>query len=300
MTIIAIAGILLLAAGVMILVFTLLPDKQTSAVSRIETYSFESAVAATGDTAARRPLDSMASRLGEAAARRMSRFKEDEIRKRLVGAGMYETSSRKLLGYQLLLAIFLTLLMLWLVPLLGGSGLETLALSVGAGVLGWFLPMGYVARRRRLRHEQIERTLPDFVDLLVVTVEAGVGLLGSLRIAADNVDDPLGQELRLTLQEQRMGLAVGEAIDNLAVRVDTSGMRMFVRALTQGERLGVSIGTTLRNLADEMRKRRRAMIEERVQKLPIKMLFPLIFLIFPGIFIILLGPAFMHIRDQLG
>ncbi len=96
-----------------------------------------------------------------------------------------------------------------------------------------------------------------------------------------------------------MGLSVGEAIESLGRRVDAQNMRMFVRSLTQGEKLGVSIGTTMRNLALEMRKRRKAAAEERAQKMPVKMLFPLLFFIFPAIFIVLLVPAFLQISKLI-
>jgi tight adherence protein C len=142
--------------------------------------------------------------------------------------------------------------------------------------------------------------MPDMIDLLVVTIEAGLGILASMRVASETLPDPLGQELRLTLQEQRMGLSVGEALESLGRRADCPNMRVFVRSLTQGEKLGVSMGTTMRNLAVEMRKRRKAAAEERAQKMPVKMLFPLLFFIFPAIFIVLLVPAFIQIGDLLG
>ena len=88
-----------------------------------------------------------------------------------------------------------------------------------------------------------------------------------------------------------MGLTTEEALRNMLVRADTPAVRSFVRAVTQGETLGVSIGDILRSLATEMRKRRRAVAEERAQKAPVKILFPLVFLIFPAMFVILLGPA---------
>ena len=151
----------------------------------------------------------------------------------------------------------------------------------------------------RQRFEKIDRQMPDMIDLLVVTIEAGLGILASMRVASERLQDPLGQELRLTLQEQRMGLSVFEAITSLGQRADTPNMRMFVRSLTQGEKLGVSIATTMRNLATEMRKRRKAAAEEKAQKMPIKLLFPLVFLIFPAIMIVLLVPAMIHISEVL-
>jgi tight adherence protein C len=145
----------------------------------------------------------------------------------------------------------------------------------------------------------MNRQMPDMIDLLIVTIEAGLGILASMRVASETLRDPLGQELRLTLQEQRMGLSVGEAIQSLGRRADCDNMRIFVRALTQGEKLGVSIGKTMRDLAEEMRKRRKASAEERAQKMPIKMLFPLLFFIFPAIFIVLLVPAFIQISKLI-
>ncbi len=300
---IAVAGVLFLGAGVMVLVVNLRKDRgATGTLDQIGTYGY--VAEATGgsevETQGRRPLDSLAGRLGDVAARRLGRFGEDEVRQNLISAGMYGTTPRKLLGYQVILSIFLALLALWAIPVLGGSGLLVVLGAIGGAALGWLLPNVYVDRRKRHRLETVNRQLPDMIDLLVVTIEAGLGILASMRVASETLRDPLGQELRLTLQEQRMGLSVGEAIESLGRRVDAQNMRMFVRSLTQGEKLGVSIGTTMRNLASEMRKRRKAMVEEAAQKIPIKMLFPLGFLIFPAIFIVLLVPPFIRIADVLG
>ena len=161
-------------------------------------------------------------------------------------------------------------------------------------------PSSYVDHRARRRHERIDYELPELIDILVVTVEAGLGFAGSLRVAADKLRGPLGQELRLTLQEQNMGLSTTESLNNMLVRADTPGMRSFVRSIVQGEKLGVSIGQIMRNLAIEMRKRRRAAAEEQAQKAPVKMLFPLIFLIFPAMFVVLLVPAIIKISEALG
>ncbi len=222
------------------------------------------------------------------------------MRAKLVSAGMYGTTPRKILGYQILGAIFLSD-----ARALGNSGARAtpscsaIVGAIAGGTIGWFLPMVYVDRTTRQRFEKIDRQMPDMIDLLVVTIEAGLGILASMRVASERLQDPLGQELRLTLQEQRMGLSVFEAITSLGQRADTPNMRMFVRALTQGEKLGVSIATTMRNLASEMRKRRKAQVEEKAQKMPIKLLFPLVFLIFPAIMIVLLVPAMIHISEVL-
>jgi tight adherence protein C len=300
---IAVAGVLLLGAGVMILVVNLSKPRGSSAtIDQIQTYGYvaETSGGSETESAARRPIDSVAGRIGDWLARRSDRFSEAKIRDKLVSAGMYGTTPRKILGYQVLCAIAFSLVVLWLIPAMGGSIIFAVALAAAAGVGGWFAPVYYVELKRRKRMEMIDRQMPDMIDLLVVTIEAGLGILASMRVASESMSDPLGQELRLTLQEQRMGLSVGQAIESLGRRADAANMRIFVRAITQGERLGVSIGTTMRNLSVEMRKRRRALAEERAQKMPIKMLFPLIFFIFPALFIVILTPMVIGIVDALG
>jgi tight adherence protein C len=300
-TIIAVLGILLLGAGVTILYVNLRRAPGPATLDQIGTYGYvaEAAGGSEVESPGTRPLDSLAGRLGDIVARRMTRFSEAEVRQKLVSAGMYGTSPRKVLGYQVMLAIFLSVLLLWLVPSMGGSGIITVLVAIAGGVFGWFGPMALVDRKMRLRFQKIDRQMPDMIDLLVVTIEAGLGILASMRVAAEGLPDPLGQELRLTLQEQRMGLSVFEAIESLGRRANAPNMRVFVRALIQGEKLGVSIGTTMRNVALEMRKRRKAAAEEKAQKMPIKLLFPLVFLIFPAIMIVLLVPALIHISQIL-
>jgi tight adherence protein C len=295
---IAVAGVLLLGAGIMILVVNLSKPRGSAAtIDQIQTYGY--VAEATGgselESPARRPIDSVAGRLGDWVARRSDRFSEAKIRDKLISAGMYTTTPRKVLGYQVLCAIAFSLVVLWLIPAMGGSIVFAVVLAVAAGVGGWFAPTYYIELKRRKRMELIDKQMPDMIDLLVVTIEAGLGILASMRVGSESMADPLGQELRLTLQEQRMGLSVGQAIESLGRRADCDNMRIFVRSITQGERLGVSIGTTMRNLSVEMRKRRRAKAEERAQKMPIKMLFPLIFFIFPALFIVILTPMVISI-----
>jgi len=213
---------------------------------------------------------------------------------------MYTTTPRKFIGYQLLLTIALPLAWIWVVGLTGGSGaLAVLGFFFGIAI-GYMVPLAVLNRRVRFRQERIDYELPELIDLLVVTVEAGVGFAGSLRIASARMAGPLGQELRLTMQEQNMGLSIQEALLHMLGRCDTASMRSFVRSIVQGETLGVSIGQIMRDLAQEMRRRRRAVAQEKAQKAPIKILFPLVFLIFPAMFLILLGPALFMFFRALG
>jgi tight adherence protein C len=251
-------------------------------------------------TPVRGALDDVANLIGSAIARRASSGREAALRDRLMAAGLYLTPPKRFLGYQVLLTVTFPAAWVWLAGTMQMSGaILWLGLPI-ALFFGWRAPLILVDRRARARLEEIDYDLPELIDILVVTVEAGLGFSGSVRTASERISGPLGDELRLALQEQNMGLTTEEALRHMMGRADTPAMRSFVRAVTQGETLGVSIGDILRSLAIEMRKRRKAAAEERAQKAPIKILFPLVFLIFPAIFIILLGPAIFDFIDAFG
>jgi tight adherence protein C len=238
-------------------------------------------------------LSDLAGRIGGVVVHRFGRVREAHLRDELMAAGMYAVSPRTLLGYRVLAAVLFPALIL----VLGSASALSVVLALAMIGLGWMLPLMIVRRLARRRIDQIDRALPDLVDLLVVTVEAGLGFSGSLRVAAEQFTGPLSDELRLTLQEQAMGLTMSDALVHLLRRADTPSMGSFVRSVIQGESLGVSTGTIMRNIAVEMRKRRRKAAEERAQKAPIKLLFPLVFLIFPTMFIVLLLPAFFSLQS---
>jgi tight adherence protein C len=245
-------------------------------------------------------LDDFATLAGNSVMARFSRLDEVAIRKMLMGAGMYGVAPRRFIGYRVLAAGAAAATWLWL-GLTGGwpPALVLLGTPI-AVVVGWTLPLTLLRRRAERRLAKVDYDLPELIDLLVVTVEAGLSFSASLVVAAERLSGPLGQELRLTLQEQAMGLATNEALQNMLDRADTPAMRSFVRSMLQGETLGVSIGKILRDLAQEMRKRRRSAAEERAQKAPVKILFPLIFMIFPAMFVILLYPAISSFLQALG
>lgn len=248
------------------------------------------------ETALGRAFDSLATRIGRAFLKDES---ESELRRSLLAAGLYRTSPRRFVGYRVLAAVLAVALWVWLWSS-GVDGLLGLVVGIVLVAFGWFLPKVELNRRRDARVARIDRSLPDLVDFLVVTVEAGIGFAAALHAAARRFPAPLGDELRLTVQEQAMGLSGEESLRNLLGRCETPMLRSFVLSIVQGETLGVSIGQILRNLAGEMRKRRRQAAEERAQKAPVKMLFPLLLLIFPALFVVLLGPAVYQILTTLG
>jgi tight adherence protein C len=245
-------------------------------------------------------LDRLAGLLGGFVAGRLRGLSDAELRRELVAAGMYRTSPVTLAGYRVIGAVTFPVTLLWLASSTGmGGALVVLSLPLVMAI-GWLAPMTVVRRRARDRLIRIDEELPELVDLLVVTVESGLGFAGSLQLAAQPLTGPLGDELRLAMQEQSMGLPANEALNNILARADTPAMRSFVRSIQQGESLGVSIGQIMRNLALEMRQRRRAAAEARAQRAPVKMLFPLVLLIFPVIFIVLLVPAVLSIMSAFG
>jgi tight adherence protein C len=244
-------------------------------------------------------LNSLARTLGGFVAGRTA-ASEPELRRELMSAGLYGVTPTTLAGYRVLAALGFPLFFLWFAASSQLSGAIVVLLVPLTALVGWIVPLTLVRRKARFRLEKIDVELPELVDLLVVTVEAGTGFAASLQIAADRFTGPLGDELRLAMQEQAMGLPVEQSLVNMLERADTDGMRSFVRSIRQGEQLGVSIGQIMRNLAHEMRKRRRAAAEERAQKAPTKILFPLVILIFPAIFVVVLGPAVIGFTSTIG
>jgi tight adherence protein C len=243
----------------------------------------------------RKSFDQLATSLGDFVARNIVNVREEEIQRELITAGFYRIGARRFLGYRALIAVLLPIALIWLFGIGGAPALVVLFFALVGLVVGWVGPNFFVHRRGKSRLRMIDDGLPGLIDLLVVTLEAGVGFTQALRMAAERLTGPLGEEVRLTIQEQSLGLSTLEALENWLRRCDTPAVRSFVRAMVQGDRLGVSIGQILRNQAVEMRARQKHIIEERAQKAPIKILFPLVFLIFPAMFVVILGPAIVTI-----
>jgi len=301
MILLFIIGILLAAAGVTLVARGLIAARlrAVDTLTGIGRYGFAGVGELEPSTRLRGMVDDFAGSIGRLILQQLRFGDEDRLRKQLVSAGMYEVTPRMLMGYQLLFAIGLPALWIWLSVFAHINGGLTVLGAVGGLVLGWIVPPGYVQQKATARLGRIDYDMPELIDLLVVTVEAGLGLGASLQLASSRLKGPLGEELRISVQEQSMGLPLLGALENMLNRCPTPAMRSFVRAMIQGERLGISVGQILRSLALEMRKRRRAKAEEKAQKAPIKILFPLVFLIFPAMFVVLLGPALFAIFDAL-
>jgi tight adherence protein C len=272
-------------------------ERSRQTLAHIGSYGFDPVTAAESKP---RDLTHAIGRLaavsGSLLERRLRGSRAKELRGLLNTAGLYRTSVAGFLGYRLLAAILLPAAWLWIASA-AGSGSRAILFAVCWAGVGWVLPLYLVKKKVRSRLDAIDHEVPELVDLLVTTVEAGVGFAAALQLSARRVEGPLGEELRLALREQSMGLTVEEALRNMLTRADTPTLRAFIQAILQGENLGVSIGKILRDLAVDMRKRRRQAAEERAQKAPTKIIFPLVALIFPALFIVTLGPlvvSFLH------
>jgi tight adherence protein C len=240
----------------------------------------------------------VALRMSAAAARRFGSSKyEERLARDLISAGVYKLTARTVLGYQTLIGVaFGTLIVLAGL----GNPFFTAFGAIVVGAIAAITPGVLVRRRARMRKTKVDRALPDLIDMIVITIEGGLGFAASLQAASIRTKGPLGEELMLTMQQQRMGRGLNDSLRELLGRMPTENMHAFVRSVTQGETLGVSIGTIMRNLANEMRVRRRQAAQERAQRAPVKMLFPLIFLMFPALGVVILGPALFEITEKLG
>ncbi len=165
---------------------------------------------------------------------------------------------------------------------------------------GWIAPGFIVGSRATRRREQIGRELPDALDLLAVSVEAGLGFDGAIAKLTEHMEGSLVDELSLALGEMRVGESRTEALKKFAGRVDTPEVSSFVRAIIQADQLGISLGKILRVQATDSRLKRQAAAEEKAMKAPIKMLFPTVIFVFPAMFIVILGPAFMSLKQMFG
>ena len=172
-----------------------------------------------------------------------------------------------------------------------GSGPLAVVFGVGAGAAGFFLPDILVYNLGLKRQETMGKSLADSMDLLTISVEAGLGFDAALSQVAKNTDGPLAGEFFRVLQEMQIGRSRAEAFRSLAERTTVPELRGFVSSLVQADQFGIPIAKVLREQSKELRVKRRQVAEEKAQKVPVKIMVPLVLFIFPVMFIIILGPA---------
>jgi len=167
--------------------------------------------------------------------------------------------------------------------------------AFGLGFGGFIVPGFIVGMRGRKRREELRAQLPDALDLLAVSVEAGLGFDGAVAKLTEHMDGALAEEFSLTLGEMRIGESRHDALKKLAERASAAEVASFCRAIIQADQLGISLGRLLRVQATDARLKRQAAAEEKAMKSPIKMLFPTVIFIFPAMFIVILGPAMLNL-----
>jgi tight adherence protein C len=294
---IALLAVLLIAASAALVLraVTLSRVRSVRALDQIHEYGFMSADRIVLDDA---PRPSLIEGLGGLVAPRLGKNQLAAVRRNLLGAGLHTTSVERYVGLYTLSVLAIPLVLIWFAVTTGATpGLAVFEIGIGM-FIGILAPHSFLSRRARLRLDQIDAGIPELVDLLLVGVEGGMGFNGAIRAASNRIEAPLGDELRLMLQQQSLGASSTEALENLLARCETPAVHALVRTVVQGERLGVSIGQLMRTLAEEMRKRRKALAEELAGKIPVKILFPLVFFILPAMFIVLLTPAMANIINE--
>jgi tight adherence protein C len=259
----------------------------------IHDYGFDSGAAedeAPSDGRLKDAVRRLADRLGRFAMTHVQALKP-LARGDLAAAGFYEIEPETIHGYRALAAAVLALLVGLVALAAGGLSLITILCVAAGAALGWQVPAVLIRGRGSRRLNEIDKDLPELIDLLVATVEAGMGFGGSLKLVAGRLTGPLGDEIRLTIRQQNLGISTAEALDDMLERCDTLSMRSFVRTVVRGESMGLAIGPILRELTVDIRRRRRQAAQERMHKAPVKILFPLMFLIMPALMIVLFYPV---------
>ncbi|HVW31490.1 MAG TPA: type II secretion system F family protein [Acidimicrobiia bacterium] len=247
-----------------------------------------------------RLLRPLAGSIGERIAGLVPRRRADQLRHRLLIAGVSAKVGPEefvvMQGVGLGAGILLGLL---LAESSGYHGFGLLRLVAILAAMGVFAPVAWLRRKQDERQASIRRDLPDVLDLLAISVEAGVGFEGAVEVVTRHFSGPLATEFGRTLQEMELGLPRREALQNLKRRTEVAELSNFVLILVQADALGMPIGRVLRTQAVEMRLKRKAWARERAARLPVKILLPLTIFILPALFVVILGPAAINIAHNL-
>lgn len=223
----------------------------------------------------------------------------DRIRAKLERAGnpsgwtTERVSAGKVVGFASALLVALMLSLLIGLPFFG-----TMVLVMAAAVAGYMAPDMYLYQRAYERADKLQRALPDAIDLLTISVESGLGFDAAVQQVARNTDGPLSEEFARVLQEMQIGRGRSDALRSLADRTNLPDIRAFVSAMVQADAFGIPVGQVLRVQSSEIRVKKRQWAEEMAQKVPVKILVPMIFCILPCLFIAVLGPAGIQIMNS--
>jgi tight adherence protein C len=238
--------------------------------------------------------------LGKFALRFTPQGWVNKAQKKLVYAGMADRMDGNTWAALRIIALIGVLVLFFIVQSAFGTPIQKLMLFGVVMGIGFVGPEAILNRRIDERRKEMEKSLPDLIDLLVISVEAGLGFEAAMGRVVQAVPGELSREFTRTLQETRVGVSRHKALRALAERTDVDDLNAFVLALIQADQFGVSIARMLRVQADEMRVRRRQRAQEKAFAAPVKLVFPLVLCIFPSMFVVLLGPAAINIATVFG
>jgi tight adherence protein C len=244
-----------------------------------------------------RPLVSRMSRMGNRVTNASS---TDTVERRLAMAGNPgDLRLSDWMGVKMLVAIATGVIMFLLIALLTASIVSGMFLGIVALGIGYLLPEFWLGNKIKARQKLILKMIPDTLDLLTISVRAGLGFDAALAKVVEKLPGPLTDEFRRALAEIRVGKARREALRDMIPRTNVQPLSNFIGAIIQAETLGVSISKVLQVQSEQLRIERRQRAEEQAARAPIKMLFPLVGCIFPSLFIVILGPAFISIIQTM-
>jgi tight adherence protein C len=219
---------------------------------------------------------------------------------KLKRAGMESTSAEFFLGVKAFAAIVGAVAVSALVNLMTSDGTQTLAGGIGGLIVGFMAPDFYLGNKAGGRGKNILETLPDALDLLTISVEAGLGFDAALVKVTEKLKGPLSEEFKRAAAEQRIGKSRQEALRGITDRVDQRELKSFISAIIQADQLGVPMSKVLRIQSEQMRMERRQRAEEKAAKAPILIMLPTIGCIFPSLFIVILAPAALAALSSCG
>jgi tight adherence protein C len=224
----------------------------------------------------------------------------DRARMFIVRAGMQgKVTPARITSFSYILMIALPLMILPTAHLIAHSTIMFIGIVGIAAILGYRLPYGFIEGKAKARQNEIRKALPFTLDLISISVEAGMALDGAMAIVMEKSTGPMADELNLTLREIRLGKGRNEALIDLGERIGLDELKAFVTAVTYIARLGGSLVDVIRIQAAAMRLKRRQRAEEKAMKTPVKIMIPLVLFIFPSMFIVILGPAVVEMMENM-
>jgi tight adherence protein C len=248
-----------------------------------------------------RTLRPLMRRLSGIGTRLTSRDRVGRTESRLAEAGYpYGLRTVDFMGLKVVVALVVSGLAFLFVGVAMGNTSTGFVMAMGGLAIGFFGPDFWLSRQIRARQKDILLAIPDVLDLLTISVKAGLGFDAALGKVVEKTQGPLTDEFRRTLAEVRIGKARRDALREMVARTNVPALTNFISAIIQAEQLGVAIARVLEVQSEQLRIQRRQRAEEMAAKAPIKMLFPLVGCIFPSMFIVILGPAMILIVTNLG